>query len=182
MAGAIIQLKAEVPKLDFGVVHERSTAHRLAVQLEQGIMLRHLDWNVDCEYDRDEDQLKKTLLGIAGCISGKNTDEVLPDIIVHHRGSQGREHNLVVIELKKDSVRDACDSAKLKLFTEPNGHYRYQMGLYININSGRFDFTWYKDGLELASENDSRLQIRSDNSSAAVRRVRPRGRQMSTAG
>lgn len=141
---AIESLKNEDPALDFGDVHERSTAHRLAVQLESHFNM----WNVDCEYDRDG-QLQKSLTGIAQCNSQKATDAILPDIIVHHRQGEGRDHNLLVIELKKRSTEDACDQRKLELLTALEGHYQYQIGLYINIRDGRFDCTWYKDGKRL---------------------------------
>jgi hypothetical protein len=145
VATAIESVKAENPALDFEGVHERSTAHRLAVQLEP-----HFNtWNVDCEYDRDG-QLRKSLLGIAQCNSRKATDEILPDIIVHHRQGEGRDHNLLVVELKKYAEEDACDKRKLELLTAPNGHYQYQIGLYINIDAGRFGCTWYKDGVRLS--------------------------------
>ena len=146
---AVGSLKEELPKLDFQAVHERSTAHRLAVQLESHFKT----WNVDCEYDRNEQQLQKMLDGIAQYKSKKTekpTDGVLPDIIVHHRGGEGPEHNLLVVELKKHAKFDACDDAKLKLFTDQNGHYKYQVGLYININSGNFDPNWYRDGAKLS--------------------------------
>ncbi len=80
--------------MEFHDVHERSTAHRLAVHMEAHF---RGTWNVDCEYDRDG-QVRKTLEGIAQC-DGRKTDNILPDIIVHHRGYEGRLHNLLVIEL-----------------------------------------------------------------------------------
>jgi hypothetical protein len=127
--------------LEFGSVHERTTAHRLAVQLEPQVGT----WNVDCEYDRDG-QMVKHLLGIAECDPNRATDRILPDIIVHHRHGRGRRHNLLVVELKKNAVEDACDRRKLELLTDPGGRYQYQVGLYINIDNDRFTCTWYKDG------------------------------------
>jgi hypothetical protein len=143
LEAAVKALKTETRPLDFRVVHERSTAHRLAVQLESHFKT----WDVDCESDRDEQQLKKMLMGIDQCKSEKTTDGVFPDIVVHHRGGEGPEHNLLVVELKKRVGFDPCDDRKLELFTDPQGHYQYQIGLYININSGKFDCTWYKNGM-----------------------------------
>jgi hypothetical protein len=102
------------------------------------------NWNVDCEYDRDG-QMKKTLAGIAEC-DGRKTDSIFPDIIVHHRRGEGRHHNLLAIELKKDAAEDACDRRKLELLTCPNGPYAYQLGLYINIDGGECACTWFEDG------------------------------------
>jgi len=140
VANAIEALKGENPALDFQSVHERSTAHRLAVQFEPHFQ----GWNVDCEYDRDR-QVEKLLLGIAQCDAQKPPTGYCG----HHRPSslgRGREHNLIVIELKKNAEQDACDRRKLELLTDPNGYYQYQIGLYINIHGGRFTCTWYKDG------------------------------------
>lgn len=141
VVASIQSLKAETPVLEFGNVHERSTAHRLAVQLEPYFR----GWNVDCEYDRNI-RLKKELAEIAGCDSQKATDEILPDIIVHHRQREGRENNLLVVEIKKRTKEDVCDRRKLELLTRPDGHYAYQLGLYINIKEDSFDCTWYKNG------------------------------------
>lgn len=136
---AIRLLETEEPRLDFEAVHERSTAHRLAVHLEP----QFKGWNVDCEYDRDG-TLRKALEGIAGCSRRKSTDDIFPDIIVHHRLGEGGENNLLAIELNKRDAQDACDHQKLMLLTDTLGHYQYQMGLYINIDHG-FSLTWYKD-------------------------------------
>ena len=59
---AIKALRAENPPLAFAAVHERSTAHRLAVHLEPLFP----NWNIDCEYDRDGQKLK-LLIGIQEC-------------------------------------------------------------------------------------------------------------------
>jgi hypothetical protein len=142
---AIDGVRHETPSLNFQRAHERSTAHRLAVHMEPHFSGH---WNVDCEYDRDG-LTKKTLEGIAECSTRRTTDEILPDILVHRRERQGRPHNLLVIELKKDAVEDPCDLRKLELMTHPNGHYQYQLGLYINIDGGSFSCTWYKNGRRL---------------------------------
>lgn len=142
---AIEGVRREVRPLDFARAHERTIAQRLALHMEPHF---RDEWNVDCEYDRDG-QLKKLLEGIKGCDGQKKTDAILPDIIVHHREQAGRSHNLLVIELKKDAEEDPCDRRKLELLTEPHGHYQYQLGLYINVDGGKFACTWYKDGHQL---------------------------------
>ncbi len=102
-------------------------------------------WNVDCEYDRDG-HVRKTLERIAGCSPQKKTDAILPDIIVHHRKGEGRFHNLLVVEIKKDATEDACDRKKLELLTHPGSQYAYQLGLYIDIDGGKYTCTWFQDG------------------------------------
>lgn len=130
--------------LDFSHVHERSIAHRLALHMEPHF---RREWDVDCEYDLN-DKMKKTLEGITDC-GKRKTDRILPDIIVHHRSSEGRTHNLLVIEIKKDAGQDPCDRRKLELLTNQGGLYQYQLGLYINVDGGNFTCTWYSDHQQL---------------------------------
>jgi hypothetical protein len=139
---AITAVRGEVRPLLFRRVHERSIAYRLALHMERHF--RPHDWDIDCEYDLDG-QMKKTLEGIAEC-DGRKTDLILPDIIVHHREHEGRTHNLLAVELKKNADEDACDRRKLELLTNPDGHYQYQLGLYVNVDGGNFTCTWYREG------------------------------------
>jgi hypothetical protein len=141
IARALERLLGEQPSLDFHHVHERSTAHRLAVQMEPEFP----GWNIDCEYDRSE-QMQKLLVGIQECSEERRTDRIFPDIIVHHRGVNGLEHNLLVVEMKKNSEEDRCDFLKLCGLTDPGKPFVYQLGVYININHGQFDRTWFKNG------------------------------------
>lgn len=136
-------VRSEVPPLDFGDVAERATMHRVAHHMEEEFE----GWNVDCEYDRN-DQVKKSLSGTAGCSQRKMTDEIIPDIIVHHRRETGRENNLLVVELKRNAADDSCDRAKLEGLTSAANNYQYQFGLYINIASGSFVCRWYVNGSE----------------------------------
>ena len=85
-----------------------------------GAFARHLtpkfpDWNVDTEYNRDRHEIKKS-----------NGDIVVPDVIVHHRGTPD---NLLVIEVKKSTTKklDDEDLAKLERFKSCPLHYRYAL-------------------------------------------------------
>lgn len=89
-------------------------------------------------------QVQKLLEGIRAC-DQRRTDRILPDIIVYHRGQNGIERNLLVVELKKDDPQDACDFAKLGGLTDLRGPFCYELGLYININRGAFSCTWFKN-------------------------------------
>ncbi|MGA2050840.1 MAG: hypothetical protein ABSG96_24350 [Terracidiphilus sp.] len=141
VADAIIQVQAENPPLVFDDVHERSTAHRLAVHLDSLFP----SWNVDCEYDR-YGLVRKSLEGIRECSERRATDYILPDIIVHHRGFNGQENNLLVIEIKRDANYDPCDFQKLIGLTAQAGMFGYQFGLYINIDAGQFHCIWFHNG------------------------------------
>ena len=76
---------------------ERTITHRLAMYLQDEFPT----WNVDCEYNRNQYEVKKL-----------SKDAVRPDIIIHHR----RTHrNLLVIEAKKTNNR-ADDQEKLEKY------------------------------------------------------------------
>jgi len=78
-------------------VHERTIAHRLAVYLEHRFAVFH----VDCEYNNDLDsETGRKQVYYPNSSSGTG---VYPDIIVRHRGLNCPNHNLLVIEIKKNS-------------------------------------------------------------------------------
>jgi len=144
-------VKNEVRPLQIGA-SERSFAHRLAVRMEPYFE----DWDIDCEYNRRGSRFPKELDDIKECEERRTTNRVLPDIIVHHRTNEAApkdDDNLLVIELKNDTDEDICDRRKLELFTDPNGYYKYQLGLYINVGNHEFKKTWYKDGAQIAEKD-----------------------------
>lgn len=105
---------------------ERAISHRLGTYLEANFP----GWHVDCEYDRDGVDPKRIASG-----SGNDADEgsrVLPDIIVHRRG---HGPNLLVLELKKSSNREADDRdlEKLRAYT---GELGYMHGAFIRFVVG----------------------------------------------
>jgi hypothetical protein len=97
-------------------VHEQTITANLAEHLR-----RHLpQWDVDCEYNRDGQYVKKA-----------NGRRVMPDIIVHRRGTP---NNLLVIEVKKSNTRkpDEKDLAKLREFK--TGHLKYRYALFLKFS------------------------------------------------
>ncbi len=116
---------------------EITISHKLAEYLQQ----EFLDWHVDCEYNRNRDEIKE--IGDA---------RVRPDIIVHIRNIK---NNLLIVEIKKSNTTDDINSDKerLKNFTL-SGEYKYQFGLFILFYVGdEFevapDIEYYKDGQNL---------------------------------
>ena len=113
---------------------EWAVGHRLAVYLEQLLP----GWNIDCEFNRQGDGCERKKLA-----AGKR---VRPDIIVHHRGRMEREHNLLVIELKKTG--SGQDHAKVQEYTAPpdgERKYQYRHGLAIAL-SDDCEMSWFEDG------------------------------------
>jgi len=124
-------------------VNERSISHKLAEYLQQLFP----DYDVDCEYNRKSLEVKK-LVGIAECRNSP-TDNVSPDIIVHHRNSAD---NVLVIEVKtpKSESAEQQDKKKLELFTKDDkasSDYHYSLGVFIKFSKNGIDLIeWYKDG------------------------------------
>ncbi len=105
---------------------EQSITHRLAVMLE-GVFQ---NWDVDCEYNRDQSTIKKLIYAISPN-EGAEERSVVPDIIIHKRMT---ENNFLVIEVKKSTNHepDDRDLAKLSAFKEQLG---YENALFIRFNT-----------------------------------------------
>ncbi|KKL55945.1 hypothetical protein LCGC14_2250330 [marine sediment metagenome] len=110
-------------------VNERTITHKLAEYLQQNFP----EFNVDCEYNRFEDLVKR-LEFPKDKINGEDTEakSVFPDIIIHKRGIQ--ENNLLVIEVKKSSNINPADFDQLKLHTFRQEPYGYTFGLFLRID------------------------------------------------
>lgn len=123
-------------------LHERTIAHHLANYLHS----QFTGWDVDCEYNRDglERPKKLGLNEYEPTVAGATKSvTVYPDIIVHHRGQGGSEHNLLVLELKKSSNPDdgERDARKLAAFRE---QLEYQNAFALRLNTdGSMDTRWH---------------------------------------
>jgi len=121
-------------------VNERSITHKLAEYLQQEFP----DWNVDCEYNRNLDEIKRLRLPRNGVgWDDLESKSVFPDIIVHKRGTT---KNLLAIEVKKSnsSVGDGSDKRKLQAFGR--APFNYKFGLFIKFDvqrGGRTQIHWF---------------------------------------
>lgn len=120
---------------------EWSITHHLAVYLQQEFE----DWKVDTEYNRDDHDIKRL-----PNLPDVTRDNVLPDIIVHKRGTN--DNNLLVIEVKKMGCgHNLGDEKKLAEFTKPleeNG-LSYRWGLHLILQcekQGTDSLNWYEQG------------------------------------
>ncbi|MEW7988514.1 MAG: hypothetical protein AB2799_22205 [Candidatus Thiodiazotropha sp.] len=106
---------------------ERAITARLACYIQD----QFPDWDVDCEYNRDFDGIKR-LKEICNPSKHRDGSSVYPDIIIHRRMSAD---NFVVIEIKKttNTESDECDMKKLEAFRYELG---YQHGLFIRFRVG----------------------------------------------
>lgn len=109
--------------------NERSVSHKLAEYLQQLFP----NYNVDCEYNRHFSNPKRGNIG--------NNPLILPDIIIHKRGSD--HDNLIVIEIKTRNrfigdkkISFFYDHRKLKMFTRKkrnDNEFGYKFGFFINF-------------------------------------------------
>lgn len=138
---AISHLRNE-PLLFSNHANERSITHRLAVHMEKFFE----GWNIDCEYNRIEDDMneyKRLFIPRSGnghvSVFDPEGSRVFPDIVVHHRGDNGPDDNLLVIEVKIEWGNRSAkhDLLKLKAFT---GRLRvrqlvsYRYGVFLKFD------------------------------------------------
>lgn len=101
-------------------VNERSITFRLGFYLQEEFIDRH----VDCEYNRDGEGPK--------CDDSEAGKTVVPDIIVHHRGTC---NNHLVIEVKKSGSQQLTmenDRVKLGKYKIKQG-YVYAMFVVLKV-------------------------------------------------
>lgn len=125
-------------------VSERSISHKLAEYLQ----VEFKDWNVDCEYNRKNNDIKK-LEGISECSEQRATDRIYPDIIVHERNL---DKNLVVIEVKSSADEETCDIEKLKKLTSTKYDFHYKVGYFIRFSheNGKYQIRRFRSGREVS--------------------------------
>ncbi|MHA1285084.1 MAG: hypothetical protein ACTSQP_21505 [Promethearchaeota archaeon] len=132
-------------------VNERTITHKLA----EYIQMEFPEYDVDCEYNRFNDIVKKLrdrskrFLNISKMapmelekLIWEDNDAltIYPDIIIHKRGSQ--EDNLLVIEVKKSSNRRNRNLDRYKIKELKNGPYKYKYGLFLVIDNRTPIYEW----------------------------------------
>ncbi|MBI9010948.1 MAG: hypothetical protein JEZ08_01860 [Clostridiales bacterium] len=144
---ALTKLYTEDKYLIDAFVNERSITHKLGCYLQE----EYDTYNVDCEYNRNildpKSITKKIYMDLT---ESKN---ILPDIIVHERGTNDRNH--LIVECKKNNNRDYDqDREKLKYYTiSRNDNLGYDYGIFLvlsrGINSKKLDgsITIYQDSV-----------------------------------
>lgn len=112
--------------------NERSISHKLGEHLQAEFP----KMNVDCEYNRRGERVKKMNKIVEDSepvlIDDTDGQTIFPDIIMHRRRNDNE--NLLVTEIKKSTSRVSRnrDIEKLKVFTGDD--FGYQVGLLIDID------------------------------------------------
>lgn len=123
----LLQRDVDLLRLD---LNERAITHRLAIYLQDEFP----GWDVDCEYNRNHDQVKQLRFPEGECRpDDTNARTVFPDVIVHKRNT---DQNLLVIEVKKDSNTESeeYDLEKLRAFRSELG---YGNAAFIKLRTRR---------------------------------------------
>jgi len=111
-------------------VNERTISHQLAIYIKREFP----DWDVDCEYNRNHDDIKRLRLPRERVASDDTfASTVFPDIIIHRRRT---DENLIVIEMKKSSNPQSPkrDLLKLNAFKNQLG---YKYAIFIKFSVGK---------------------------------------------
>ena len=128
--------------------NERSLTHKLA----EHIQFEFPEWDVDCEYNRDCDNVKR----MNWSVTTVKTDDtegktVFPDIIVHHRKTND---NLIVLEAKKSTTsRTGDDEQKLKAYKSQLG-YRFAIAVVFPVDTASQSANSEKDIMEVGDESN----------------------------
>jgi hypothetical protein len=115
-------------------VNERSITHHLARYLLDEIVKVDAELNVDVEYNRHHDDVKRLDLP-RGSIETDDTEAttVFPDVIVHRRNTD--DTNILVLEIKKSGRRIDFDRRKLLAFRNQLG---YQHAAHVILGIDRW--------------------------------------------
>jgi hypothetical protein len=89
------------------------------------------DHNVDTQYDRHG--LEPKTLNLPGMCRGGGPKRVVPDIVIHRRGTD--DSNLLAVEIKKETNTEPrdCDRAKLRGMRERFG---YRAAVLLDVPAG----------------------------------------------
>ena len=108
-------------------VSERGIVFRYGIYLDEVARTKFPLLNVDTEYNRNRNDLKRLPTRQRGSY---------PDLILHERGTNN--NNFLVIEFKTwwDSNQND-DKSKIEAFCDPLGEYRYKYGVLILFGKRR---------------------------------------------
>lgn len=146
-------------------ISERSLCGALMLQLHE--LIRNDDsfsgYYVDVEYNRNNGLLKTICKTSRG--ANMQVVKITCDLVLHSRGEHPEQDNLIALEMKKSSARNATkqsDRERLKALTKdsfddiwsydgktlPKHVCRYVLGVYYEINylHHRIDIEYYHKG------------------------------------
>ncbi len=120
---------------------EQACVFRIGLYLQERLKKAKIsDVVVDCEYNKNGDHPKKTLMFLEG---------VRPDLLIHKRGDNTK--NLLVVEFKGWWNRAKNrDEDKLKSLTSSKDVYHYLLGAFVRLGKENIqELEYYANGEKL---------------------------------
>ena len=111
--------------------------------------------------------MPKALPGIENCKKKKETDWIVPDILIHVRKSENRD-NFAVFEIKSLSNLDDCDRRKLAGMTFKEGIFKYDVGVGVEFHRNYFSRFLFVNGALRGRPARVELEDTSRSSSEAL--------------
>ena len=140
--------------------HERSIVFHIARHLASQVQVLMPGWSVDVDYDRwhqsEMEPVKKQLYwgrirraeGTAAQAEAPEDHDVYPDIIIHRRSRPSAEHDLLVVEVKKEEAGGhEDDREKLRAFMSDPFRYQHAAFLVLPENGGFPQWEWIEPRL-----------------------------------
>lgn len=156
---AIVTVVGNQPELFTLKVGERAVAAQIGWALSDLVTRAYewRNWSVDLEYDREGlfGELKLRYDRRRPQPRNHSVDGLdrlskvgVPDIILHHRGIQGPDHNLLVVEVKRTHrifTERSADRMKVNEFMDRHGYqYGCLVGLGPRIGAYKPKISWRK--------------------------------------
>ena len=105
-----------------------------AVAFHLGWYLRPMveeSWDIDCEYNRSGMYLEESVRLV------DDEGRRIPDLIVHHRGKLGPEHNLLLLELATDRANvDGATTGDFGRARALQSRFGYQFAAVLDLRLG----------------------------------------------
>lgn len=131
LAAAVHRVFSDLPELWVYDLGERARVAHVARVLAE---LLPGEWDVDVEYNR---------WGTAGEAKRWGADPErlgTPDLVVHHRGLHGPEHNLLIAEFKNDFSSMTVNSVDVRRVASWVELFKYQVGAVVGFGDTRHTF------------------------------------------
>ena len=113
----------------YNIISERCISFRLGIYFQK----KFSKYNVDCEYNRDMDNVKAI-----------DEKKVYPDIIVHKRKTS---NNLIWVEIKKENaMKTQIDKDRKRLKKVTVNNYKYGILIIVSKSKDKVQKEYYKNG------------------------------------
>jgi hypothetical protein len=111
---------------------ERARVGQIFVEIQKIVPSR---WAVDIEYNRQGTDGDSKAFDCEGSRALGT-----PDLVIHHRGETGPEHNLLVAEFKNDRRSMSAESRDWKKVVSWMTAFKYQHGAVVSLGKNATDF------------------------------------------